>query len=69
MILYGRHNASVFGPIQLPADLHYKVRRSDILTRVKSMILIYQLATGADKAGNKRKDLDKSKPAPGSTVF
>jgi hypothetical protein len=33
------------------------------------MILIYQLATGADKAGNKRKDLDKSKPAPGSTVF
>jgi hypothetical protein len=33
------------------------------------MILIYQLATGAEEAGNKRKDPDKSKPAPGSTVF
>jgi hypothetical protein len=33
------------------------------------MILIYKLATGADEAGNKRKDLDKCKPAPGNTVF
>ena len=58
MILYGRRYASELGAVQLPAGLHYKACRSDFPVVPQCMILVYRLATGADEARDKRKDLE-----------